>query len=516
MLPAILLPLLPALPAVVDGGAPLYLLQNELDASTPTADSEFGECIAIDGDKLIVGSPIDGGDAQFAGVAYVYAETPTGWVEEARLLPSDTRSGDQFGRSVAIEGDFAFVGADNALATGGFVNGAVYVFERQGGTWPEVARIEPADGAFGDGFAGSLAVSNGSLIVGAPGASSSTGKAYVFVGGGATWTEQAQLLPAGAGQSGTVVDIDGDTALVTSPLNNGSRGAASVFTRTGTTWTEESSLFDSTPAAGERFGASGALCGDTAVVGSGAMDGSVGAAVVFTRSGTAWSEEQKLQQSPPVFGSAFGNAVALEGDTVVVGVPDDNALGSAQGAACVFERSGSIWDETQAILPVSSPDDGEQFGVAVALSGGRVAVGDVQGAGDSGEAAVFALRSLATVTDRNAGTNPESYVAAPAILGELWTATVDVSLTGDTSAIVFVSVTALELTLGGGQTLLADPSRSQVVMRLGPAAGPLASFSQLIPNDLSLEGVAVFTQALHLGGGSSFSLSNAQDLCVGF
>jgi hypothetical protein len=514
------LPFVLAVALAVDGTA-AFVPQSELDAATPAADAEYGASVAVDGSVAVVGSPIDGGDLPFAGVAYVYAESSGVWVEEARLLPSDSASGDQFGRSVAVEGDFAFVSADNALAAGGFVNGAVYVFERQGGAWSEVARIEPADGAFGDGFGRSIAVSNGTLVVGAPGAGGSQGKAYVYVGAGASWTEEDQLVPAAAGQSGWVVDVDGDVALVTSPLFSGSRGAATVFTRSGSTWSEEDTLFDTDPAVGERFGSSGALCGRAgrmrAAVGSPALDGFVGGVVVFLRSGSTWGVEQKVGQSPPVFGSAFGVAVALEGDTLVVGGPDDDGPGaSQQGAALVFARSGSSWNEVQVLGPVPSPDDGEQFGAALALSGERLVVGDVQGSMDEGEAAVFRRQALAGVVNRTAGANPASYVADPPVLGSAWSGTVDLSTTGDTAALLGMSLAPLDLLLPGGQTLLVSPAPPLFLLPGPPAAGSQVAFALPIPPAAALAGLVVYSQALQYGGGAGFSLSNAQDLCLGF
>lgn len=506
------MPLLRVLP----DGPDSFVIQAEFKASNPTSEAEFSECLALEGDLALVGSPIAGGDLQFAGAAYVFRRMGASWSQEARLLPLDSRSGDQFGRSVELAGNFAFVGADNALAAGGFVNGAVYVFQLQAGGWIQVARIEPADGAFGDGFGAHLAVSGNSLIVGAPGAGSS-GKAYVFVGAGDTWIEQAQLVPSAGGQSGTIVDLESDTALVTSPLNASSRGAATLFTRTGSTWSQAETLLDVNRSSGERFGSSAALEADTLVVGSAQLDGNSGGALVFVRDpipGNGWVLEQKLAPDPPAFASGFGHALALDGDTLLVGSPDDDALGSAQGAAYLYRRSASFWGLRQQLLPSTSPDDGEEFGIAVSLDGDRLAIGDVQGFSDPGELTIFEGRFLASVQTRNAGQNPTSYVAANPVLGASWNASVDLSLSGHSQAFLALSARSKDLLLGGGQTLLVDPASLGIPL-VGPSAGPIASFQLSIPADMNLAGLVVYSQALHVGNVIPFALSNAQDLCLG-
>jgi len=511
ILPSLLLSaaLLPTAP--LDGTTGLAP-KATLEALTGDPDASFAESVALDGDVALIGSPLGGGDLQDAGAAYVYVQAAGLWSQEARLLPTDTRSGDQFGRSVAIQGDFAFVGADNFLTSGGFINGAVYVFERQGGLWPQVALIEPSDGAFADGFGAQIAVSGTTLLVGAAGAGT-TGKAYVFVGGGATWTEEAKLIPGTGGGSGTRVALDGDVALVTSPLNASTRGAATIFTRTGTSWAETKVLKDTNRASGERFGSSAALSGDLAAVGSRQLDGSFGGVLIFERLAGVWSMQQKLALSSSVFASGFGQALAWQGDTLLVGTPDDNALGSNQGAVYTFDHPDSKWSQAQQLLPGTSPDIGDSFGLALAASGDRVLVGDIQSYDEPGAGTVFDTEVLAQVLSRTAGANVASLSAAAPILNSTWTASVDLSTTGHTDAYLGLSLFPANVILGNGQALLLGTLLMPLV---GAIPGPSANFALPIPNDVSLVGLQVSTQAVHLGGITPYALSNAQDLCVGF
>jgi uncharacterized repeat protein (TIGR01451 family) len=159
---------------------------------------------------------------------------------------------------------------------------------------------------------------------------------------------------------------DGNTALVGSPGNNSSQGAAYVFTRSGTTWSQQPELTASDGAASDLFGNSVALSGDgnTALVGAPLHDSFQGAAYVFTRSGTTWSQQQELTASNGAADDQFGHSVALSGDgnTALVGAPIHD---SYQGAAYVFTRSGTMWSQQQEL----TASDSFQFGDSVALSG---------------------------------------------------------------------------------------------------------------------------------------------------
>jgi hypothetical protein len=172
-----------------------------------------------------------------------------------------------------------------------------------------------------------VAVSGNTAVAGAP----STGTAYVFVRSGSTWYRQAKLTGA-VGSFGSSVALSSipasrTVAVVGSPGENSFTGAAYVFTRSGTTWSQRAKLTAAHGAANDSFGNSVALSGPTAVVGAPGAE----AAYVFTGSGTTWSQRAKLSAAA----AEFGDSVALCGPTAVLGAPGKNA---DTGAAYVFVK----------------------------------------------------------------------------------------------------------------------------------------------------------------------------------
>ncbi|MDJ0610037.1 MAG: FG-GAP repeat protein [Kiloniellales bacterium] len=321
---------------------------------------------------------------------------------QTKLTAGDAAMGDQFGYSVAISGDTVVVGAvgdDDA----GFSSGSAYVFQRSGAAWSEQAKLTASDGAVGDSFGQSVAISGDTVVAGAPqddDTGSNSGSAYVFQRSGTAWSEQAKLTAgdAAAGDAfGWSVAISGDTVVVGAYVDNdagSNSGSAYVFQRSGTAWSEQAKLTAGDGAASDLFGWSVAISGNTAVVGARGDDdaGSAsGSAYVFQRSGTAWSEQAKLTAGDGASLDLFGTSVGISGDTVVAGAPQDDDTGSNSGSAYVFQRSGTAWSE-QAKLTASDGAADDIFGESVGISGDAVVVGafrDDDLGSDSGSAYVF-------------------------------------------------------------------------------------------------------------------------------
>ena len=327
--------------------------------------------------------------------------------EVKKLLASDAQDGDFFGFSVAVSGDTAVVGADFEDA-GGLQAGAAYIFQRdQGGTenWGQVTKLLAADAQAGDIFGISVAISGDTAVVGAPGqdaGGSDAGAAYIFQrdqGGADNWGQVTKLLAsdAVANQQFGRVAISGDTAVV------GARAAAYVFQRNqggADNWGEVKKLTASDAQAGDRFGQSVAISGDTAVVGAPREDAGgtdAGAAYVFQRDqGGAgnWGEVTKLTASDAQEGDQFGILVAVSGDTAVVGAYLEDAGGADAGAAYVFQRDqggADNWGEVTKLL-ASNAQAGDLFGWSVAISGDTAVVGafgEDAGGSDAGAAYVF-------------------------------------------------------------------------------------------------------------------------------
>ena len=198
---------------------------------------------------------------------------------------------------------------------------------------------------------------------------------------------QQQPLTASDGAAedlfGNSVALDGNTALIGAngkTVNaNGEQGAAYVFVRNGTTWTQQQELTASDGAAGEHFGDAVALSGDTALVSASnaIVNGHArqGAAYVFVRNGTTWSQQQKLFDINGVASDTFGKAVALDGNTALIGADTKTVnANSQQGVAYVFVRNGTTWSQQQE-LTASDGAAGDQFGFAVALDVNTALIG---------------------------------------------------------------------------------------------------------------------------------------------
>ena len=375
-----------------------------------------------------------------SGAAYVFVRSGTTWTQQAYLKASNTGAGDLFGYSVAVSGDTVVIGAraEDSSTTGvnsppnnGFTDsGAAYVFVRSGTTWTQQAYLKASNTGAGDLFGYSVAVSGDTVVIGAREEDSSTtgvnstpnnggsnsGAAYVFTRSGTTWTQQAYVKASNTGANdyfGYSVQVAGDTVVigaiqedsnttgVNSTPNEGSydSGAAYVFTRSGTAWAQQAYLKASNTGVGDYFGGAVSLSGDTVVVGAREEDSSStgvnstpnegaansGAAYVFTRSGTTWTQQAYLKASNAGAGDLFGYSVAVSSDTVVVGayLEDSNTVGvngapdelaADSGAAYVFTRSGLAWTR-QAYLKASNTGAGDNFGASVDVSGDTVVVG---------------------------------------------------------------------------------------------------------------------------------------------
>ena len=303
--------------------------------------------------------------------------TPIISVFEAQLDDALAAADDGLGRSVAVSGETVALGVPGDDGVGGMDTGAVVIFVRSGGVWSQQARLTRPGASPGDAFGASVALSGDTLAVGAPKADGSRGEVHVYLRSGATWSRQQTLGDPGGvpGDSfGAALSLDGETLGVGTPGDDGAgvdRGAVHVHRRSGATWSLEQSLTAGDGADLDLFGLDVALEGDTLLVGAPlvAAPGAAGAgaAYVFVRSGTQWTEQQKLLPSLPQFEGRCGEAVALSGDTALLGAAGElGPFPGVAGAAYVFVRSGTTWSR-QARLVTSYPTAGPRFGRDVAL-----------------------------------------------------------------------------------------------------------------------------------------------------
>jgi len=437
--------------------------QAYIKASNTAALDVFGGTVAMssDGNTLAVGARqeasaatgIDGDQADNtaanAGAVYVFTRSGATWTQQAYVKASNTGAGDEFGVSVALSGDgntlavgafheaSAATGIDGNQADNTSTNaGAVYVFTRSGAIWTQQAYIKASNTRTNDSFGFSVALSGdgSTLAVGAFGEASAAtgidgnqadntapfaGAVYVFTRSGVAWTQQVYVkasnaeannffgisvalssdgntLVAGAiGEESAATGIDGNQADNTATDS----GAVYVFTRSGTAWTQQAYVKASNTGGGDEFGSSVALAGDGNTLAVSAVrersvatgiDGNqndntaveAGAVYVFTRSGTAWTQQAYIKASNTGAGDDFGTSVALssDGDALAVGAANeasssagidgnqgDNAAPGA-GAIYAFTRSGTTWTQ-QAYVKASNAGGGDGFGVSVAMAG---------------------------------------------------------------------------------------------------------------------------------------------------
>ncbi len=411
---------------------PIVEARNKLYAhGFDTQGDEFGTSVAADGDYVVVGAPNASSDGGIAGgVAYVYMRDDEGtaqdvgddtWERIATLAPTDAQVGKSFGESVGISGDTIVVGAHYDYRAGYPSSGAAYVFTRNGSTWSQQKKLTAADAAGGDYFGGSVAISGGTVVVGAAGREyddDRAGSAYVFSRNGSEWSQQQKLFASdgeGGDTFGQSVAIDGDTIIVGAANHNQTAGAAYIFGRGGSGWSQQQKLIAANAARFGRFGGSVAISGDAIVVSA------WHAAYIFSRRETTWNQQQKLSSdhadiyfgAPVSIGgdtvavgaSRYGSvyvftktaggwseqhetiggvgSVAISGDTIVLGAAWDDDGGTHSGVAYVYGREGGRWTESPTRLSVAptwgefgAPND--YTGRSVAVDGDYVAVGAPQ------------------------------------------------------------------------------------------------------------------------------------------
>ena len=381
--------------------------QGYLKASNTDANDGFGYSLALAGDTLVVGAPgeasADGNQtdnsAVDSGAVYVFTRTGSNWSQQAYLKASNTEANDGFGVSVALAGDTLVVGAPGEASNATGINnsevnnnapnsGAVYVFTRTGTDWSQQAYVKASNTETNDGFGESVALAGDTLAVGATGESSDatgidggqgnnlapeSGAVYVFTRTGSDWTQQAYVKASNTGgvdwfgysvaladdtlAVGAIFEASNATGINGNQGNNSApeSGAVYVFTRTNETWVQQAYVKASNAGAGDLFGSSIALVGDTLAVGAfgeasangnptnnSATDS--GAAYVFTRTGSEWSQQAYVKASNPGSFDLFGSSIALSGGTLAVGAfgeasadgnPTDNNAPDS-GAAYIF------------------------------------------------------------------------------------------------------------------------------------------------------------------------------------
>lgn len=302
---------------------------------------------------------------------------------------------------------------------------------------PEI-KITPDDPVMGDQFGSNLAISGNTAAVSAaigngfsihPG-----GLVYVFVRGANGWVQQQKLSGEPETQNssfGMGVAIDGDTIVVgdQNAVSGGSlTGAAYVFQRQGTVWSLQQKLIPDQGGPSAQFSSYGlaiAIQGDTIIVGAPLYSGaspSAGAAFVYVRSGGTWTQTQKLNANDLTPEVGFAGAVAISGDTAVFGAVGDSINGRTSGAAYVFARQNGTWSQQQKIK-AQDPSENASFGQSVSASGNIIVVGapgDIVGNHTRGSAYIYKRGSTGWTNEKKLLSRDSD-----AVDGYGWTVAVD-------------------------------------------------------------------------------------------
>lgn len=369
----------------------------------------FGSSLALHEDSLIVGAyfaEVNGSAGQ--GAAYVYHHNGLNWVQKQKFVAYDGNINDMFGISVALDEDTVVIGAWRAESNGIHDTGKVYVSNRGSVQWPISGSHTANDGSLEDQYGISLVFDGETAVAGATGAdiggNINQGAAYVFIRNGPIWVQQQKLVAAdgAAGDTfGASVAIDGDTILIGASMadvnGNGEQGAAYLFHKIGNNWAQQQKLVASDGDSDHGFGHAVALSGDTAVVGAlwAEVDGreKQGAVYIFKQNGTVWNKTQKLVAADGAEGDYFGSVLVLDQEKLIIGAERAFIDGhEAQGAVYVFQNDEANWTQVQK-LTANDGLAGDLFGQAVGLDDSKILIGaagaDVNSLMDQGAAYVF-------------------------------------------------------------------------------------------------------------------------------
>jgi hypothetical protein len=360
---------------------------QKLVAGDIAEDNYYGYCVSVDGDYAIVGATDASGIDTWTGAAYILHWNGSSWVQQQKLSASDGVAYDDFGFAVAISGDYAIIGARNN-DTVADAAGAAFIFRRNGSNWgvwnaatshwDENQKLTASDGVFLDNFGHSVAIDGDYAVIGAI-EYTQNGYVYIFERNGSNWgvwnaatshwDENQKMNGTGSERFGAFVSVDGDYTAI------GGEDSVYVYYRSGGTWGLQQEL---TPGGGSGFYYKPvSLAGDRLLIGNrnGSISGfNSGAASVFTRSGTAWTETSILFAGDGAEYDEFGSSVSLSVDYAVVGAWHEDDGGNDAGSAYLFYWNGDSWIEKMKLY-ASDADAGDLFGHSVSISGDQILVG---------------------------------------------------------------------------------------------------------------------------------------------
>jgi FG-GAP repeat/PKD domain/Bacterial Ig domain len=311
-----------------------------------------------------------------------------------QLLSPNPKAGDLFGYSVAITDTYALVGAYQADNKGSN-SGAAYVYKRSGDTWQYVQTLTASNGAASDNFGQSLILTDTLAIVTArsgDGLATDTGAVYIYQRSGETWSEVQKLSSddgVAGDEFGFSVALLGNSIFIGADEDD-NKGSAYIFQKQGSSYVQTQKLQPATLDANHRFGRSVAVFGTTLMLGAAGDDTNgdgAGAVYVYQNNGAGWSQVDILTASDGSAGDRFGRAIEFDDRYAVISAVYDDALGSFAGSAYIFELKNGIWTQMQK-LEGSDTDLEDRFGHSALLNGDYVMIGAYE-AGATGALYVY-------------------------------------------------------------------------------------------------------------------------------
>ncbi len=379
--------------------------EAKLTASDGMAGDLLGRAVGISGNEAICAAPVATvGTNVGQGAAYVFRYNGSVWSQEQKLTASDGAANDVFGSWAAIDGNVAVLGAFGASIGGNAGQGAAYIFRYNGSNWVQEAKLTASDGAAGDSMGYCVAVNGNAAVIGARGANSFTGSAYVFRYNGSAWVQEGELTASdgASGDSfGYYVGLSGNVAVVSAPYTtigpNTYVGSVYVFRYNGSSWVQEAKLGASDGNGNDQFGIASGVSGNAVIAGARyhavGTNTDAGSAYIFRYNGSVWSQEAELTAPDNAPSDYFGYSVSISGTVAAVGaLGDDVGLNADSGSAYIFRFDGSSWSEEDK-LTASDGAGGDNMGRSISTDGDATVVGtyraDIGGNADQGAAYVF-------------------------------------------------------------------------------------------------------------------------------
>lgn len=360
-----------------------FATQDIVLAKDGKAEDYFGYSAAIDGNTLLVGAyKADISGVVDAGAAYVFVFGDKGWYQQAKLVAEPFIAEDTLGGNVALKNDIAMLGVMRRDDKGKD-SGAVISFERQSNNWKQRQILTAPDANPGDAFGQTISLTENHLIIGAPRNDAlgvDSGAAYIFKRVNGAWRYQTKIV-ASDGAAGDLfgisVAIDGNTILVGADLHDqkaDNAGAVYVYVLKDNQWEQEAKLMASDGSNTDIFGVRVAISGNTALISARRDDiegvgVDAGSAYIFERRDGIWSQKIKLTSPDGKADDRFGRGVALNRRTAIISAMNHDSNGDDAGALYVYKRGSDGWNYTTKITAKTSfPND--RFGWNVGLSDG--------------------------------------------------------------------------------------------------------------------------------------------------